>query len=436
MQLSILISKRACLSATIVLPYALTVAPVFSNSLEEYRRAPDAEKIISPLVQGPIADYGATPWFGGSRFGISNMDIIFDTGTNLLWATTDKCTSIACTSHTRIDTSQPGFSFIPNPDYPKKVSFGPWGSMEVDLASITLGIAGFGGYIPIQFDASLSYSGEKFQYLTWGAGIGLPSESSSVGPDIPFFFGDLMKAAGLKHPIFTFNQGPIIQFGDVTFGGIRTELYVPGGTIDLPPKKSASPGLAYLWGTNLHSASLGGKIFPALTNGMFYLDTGSSRFKGGREYIEPILDSLLAIHTPSGQAIFEKYSDTPVSRFTGIKFANGKSPADYPGLLPSFSIEVGENCFGNKGLIGEITLSPDQYSYKVAQGERKGEWVIAFHVLDGVDGLLVGSVLLDLVGVVYSYETPKPGVYTQGMMQILEKQLGHKPAGLTCTLPN
>ena len=73
-----------------------------------------------------------------------------------------------------------------------------------------------------------------------------------------------MKAAGLKHPIFTFNQGPIIQFGDVTFGGIRTELYVPGGTIDLPPKKSASPGLAYLWGTNLHSASLGGKRFPAL----------------------------------------------------------------------------------------------------------------------------------------------------------------------------
>ena len=57
-------------------------------------------------------------------------------------------------------------------------------------------------------------------------------------------------------------------------------------------------------------------------------------------------------------------------------------------------------------------------------------------MLDGVDGLLVGSVLLDLVGVVYSYETPKPGVYTQGMMQILEKQLGHKPAGLTCTLPN
>lgn len=187
MQLSILTSKRACLSATIALPYALTVAPAFSNSLEEYRRAPDAEKIISPLVQGPIADYGATPWFGGSRFGISNMDIIFDTGTNLLWATTDKCTSIACTSHTRIDTSQPGFSFIPNPDYPKKVSFGPWGSMEVDLASITLGIAGFGDYIPIQFDASLSYSGEKFQYLTWGAGIGLPSESSSVGPDIPFF---------------------------------------------------------------------------------------------------------------------------------------------------------------------------------------------------------------------------------------------------------
>lgn len=436
MQLSISKSKRACLSTTIVLPCALTVAPAFSNSLEEYNRAPGSEKIISPLARGPIADYGATPWFGGSRFGISNMDIIFDTGTNLLWATTDKCTSIACTSHTRIDTSQPGFSFIPNPDYPKKVSFGPWGSMEVDLASITLGIAGFGGHIPIQFDASLSYSGEKFQYLTWGAGIGLPSESSSVGLDIPFFFGDLMKAAGLKYPIFTFNQDPIIQLGDVTFGGIRTEFYVPGGSIDLPPKKSASPGLAYLWGTNLHNASLGGKRFPALTNGMFYLDTGSSRFKGGREYIEPILDSLLAIRTPSGQAIFEKYSDTPASRFTGIKFANGKSPADYPGLLPSFSIEVGENCFGNKGLIGEITLSPDQYSYKVEQGERKDEWVIAFHVLDGVDGLLVGSVLLDLVGVVYSYETPKPGVYTQGMMQILEKQLGHKPAGLTCTLPN
>ena len=45
MQLSILTSKRACLSTTIVLPYALTVASAFSNSLEEYRRAPDAEKL-------------------------------------------------------------------------------------------------------------------------------------------------------------------------------------------------------------------------------------------------------------------------------------------------------------------------------------------------------------------------------------------------------
>ena len=44
-QLSILTSKRAFLSATIVLPYALTVAPAFSNSLEEYRRAPDSKKL-------------------------------------------------------------------------------------------------------------------------------------------------------------------------------------------------------------------------------------------------------------------------------------------------------------------------------------------------------------------------------------------------------
>ena len=48
MQLSISKSKRACLSTTIALPCALTVAPAFSNSLEEYKRAPGSEKIISP----------------------------------------------------------------------------------------------------------------------------------------------------------------------------------------------------------------------------------------------------------------------------------------------------------------------------------------------------------------------------------------------------
>ena len=407
------------------------------------------------LKNGPIADYGATPWYTDAvRFGTTDMNLIFDTGTNLFWATTDDCITTACAAHTQVNTAQSAFSFITDPDYPKDVSFGPWGTMQVDYATVPISIApedeqvedfmvfdlsnwdsavlpdvglppGTGKAVDpisfqVKFDASINYIGSKFQYLTWGGGIGLPSESSSVEPGISDFFLELNRAiVTLSLPIVGFEMNSATGIGSITFGNLGPNAVSTQFTW-LSPKKSSFEGLQYLWGTNLHAGRVGSKTLPNLTNAMFYLDTGSSRFKGGREFIEPILDELLAYTTSTGEPIFDTYTDNPESKFTGIKFANGKSPSDFADILPDFSIDIGQLCHGNPGS-ATITLSPENYSYQVEQGDRAGEWVVAFHVLDGVDGLLVGSVFMNGFSSAFQYNVSGTGdqtTYTQGEMYL------------------
>ncbi|MBC6413249.1 MAG: hypothetical protein GDA39_10480 [Hyphomonadaceae bacterium] len=376
------------------------------------------------LENGKIADYGATPWYTDAvKLGVSQMEFIFDTGTNLFWATTDECVTVACAAHGQVSTSQSAFRFIPDPDYPKSVDFGSWGSMEVDLATVPLLANTSEGPIDynIKFEASLNYSGPKFQYLNWGGGIGLPSESSSIQPGITDFFLQIYNDRPLTKPVVSFEMNTGVNSGTITFGNTGPHAN-PQKQAVLEPKKSSGPGLEYLWGTNLRTAKLGSSVLPDLTNSMFYLDTGSSRFKGGREFIEPILNRLLAIKDHSGTPIFETYSDDPTSRFTGIKYANGKNPGDFPELLPDFIFEVGQSCGNDASKTAQFTMAARNYSYKVEQGDRAGEYVVAFHVLDGVDGLLVGSTFMDGFSTTFAYDIGAAGLeatgYSQGNMTL------------------
>lgn len=391
-----------------------------------------ADEIRLPLKMGPLADYGATPWFTtGLNMGVSPMQFALDTGTNLFWATVDECTTPACEAHQRVSTSQPGFEFISNPNYPKKVSFGPWGSMEVKLGQVTVEV-GSAALSKARFDASIDYEGDKFQYLNWGGGVGLPSESKSVNPDINNVFLSLYENGSLPKVVFSFYTDVTSQIGTAILGGDDPSQYDAATLVELLPKKSPSPDLNYLWGTSVASVDVGTTEITELTNGIFYLDSGSSRFKGGRDYMEPILNEFLTYKDDEGNPIFEKYSDEPEIPFTGIKYANGKSPQDFLDILPLFSVTIGNTCNADTDNRTKISLSPEQYSYKVDVGEREGEWVAAFHVLDGVDGLLVGSTFMDLMYTRFEFGILPDQSLTQGAMALYKKKSGSQPKGYEC----
>ncbi len=153
------------------------------------------------LKLGSIADYGATPWYTNElQMGDSPMNFTLDTGTTLFWATTTECTDVACKAHPRVDTTQSGYKPLSAPGYPKTVSFGPWGSMQVKLAQIQLNDVGIKLNL-VDFAASYKYSGSKFQYLNWGGGIGFPSETSQVDQYQTSFMRDLVKQG--VNPIFS-----------------------------------------------------------------------------------------------------------------------------------------------------------------------------------------------------------------------------------------
>ena len=164
----------------------------------------DASIVIN-LKRGQVADYGATPWYTEDlAVGTSPMRFALDNGTELLWATSDQCKTTACEAHEKVNTSQPEFSWVQQPQPPTKVSFGPWGSMGVWIGKAPFIQSSASLSTPLTFYASVNYEGEKFQYLAWGGGIGFPSESKSV-TDTDFYFKALVDsgAVGVSYSVYT-----------------------------------------------------------------------------------------------------------------------------------------------------------------------------------------------------------------------------------------
>ena len=213
------------------------------------------------------------------------MRFALDNGTELLWATTDECKTTACKAHEQVNTNQPEFSWLDKPQPPKQVSFGPWGSMGVWTAEAAFNLSSPSIDTPVKFFGSVDYSGDKFEYLAWGGGIGFPSESNAV-TDTDFYFKILvdMGAVEASYSVYTdANAGT----GAFILGAPDSSKYDPSTAVRLPAKKSSTPGLNYLWGTLLTDLQIAGTSLPALQNQSFYLDTGSSRFKGDGTYVIP-----------------------------------------------------------------------------------------------------------------------------------------------------
>lgn len=382
------------------------------------------------LQRGAVADYGATPWYTQDlQMGVSLMNFTLDTGTTLFWATTTECQDVACQAHPRVDTKQSDYHPLTAKGYPKTVSFGPWGSMQVKLAKIGLHYdQSISPLFDVQFAASYQYSGSKFQYLSWGGGIGLPSETKLVDPVQTSFMRSLVKQSIIQKPIFSVFTDEKIGAGTMYIGEEAPQR-IASSVVTLAPKKSKDPDSVYLWGTELQTASLGGTAFPKLQDTILFLDTGSSRFKAGSESIAPILAEFLK-YTYQGKPIFTEIKDG--NKRVGLQYANGKSPMDYKGILPNFMLKFGQMCKNQPNYALVAGLSPEQYSYEVDTGDRAGTWVLAFHILEGIEGLLVGSTLLDNMVTTFEHTKGTGDDLSQGNMYVYQKSTGGNLAVYDC----
>lgn len=378
------------------------------------------------LKLGSIADYGASPWYTDDiRIGSSQLKLALDNGADFIWATSDECTTPACNAHAKVDTSQAGFQWLDKT--PTTRSFGPWGDMTTWTGSVQFGTPA--GALPsLAFFASVDYQGSQFQYLAWGGGIGLPARSDRTTVPSAFFPKALMQAGYISEAVFSQVTNPDAKSGNFILGGVN-EAYISAGTVTTLTPKPA-PGTDDVWGTELDSFAVGDTVIDPLSGAIFFLDTGSSRFKGDSKYVLPILSTLIKYRDSSGNAIFEEILQD--GDWVGLAYASG-APGDYENL-PDIAIRLGTDCGNVAGSAAVVTLSPVQYSYQVEVGDRAGQWVVAFRILEQIGGLLVGSTFLDLFYVSYEYNVDDQENYTQGNMLLYAKSpdFGPGPAGYNC----
>ncbi len=390
------------------------------------------------LNSGKMANYGATPWYTTDvLLGANKMKFALDSGSNFTWATSALCMTEACDAQLKVSSNQEGFSWL-DPSIVSH-SFGPWGTMQTRTATVNFKIPGAGGHTgeidqKLTFYAAVDYTGKKFQDLTWGGGISFPSESSAVAGEgdnrSAFLVQKLLQVGDITQPSFAVYTDRKRHYGEFYIGGEDKSKYNEASEVILKPNRTGSIG--FIWGTSLHKASLGKQALPLLNNARFYLDSGSSRFKGDSNFIVPILEFLYqqTYNDHGRQApVFEKVFDDQ-GNWTGLAYVKGMKPYNE---LPDFNLTIGQSCKGIEGKAAMVSLSPKQYSYKVKEGAQKGRWVVAFSVLDGVGGLLVGSTFMDLLFTKFEYKyDANSNELTQGNMYLYQKRQGEGPSSFQC----
>lgn len=426
--------KRICLTTAAIVALAATLG---SNAFSAISGGANQDSYITfDLQLGKMADYGATPWYTSDIYlGTSQLNFALDTGANFIWATSDQCATPACSMHNKVNTKQLAFHWVDQTT--KTRSFGPWGSMQTWTGIVPFDygtrsandrntIEYAESSINILFFASIKYVGLKFSSLAWDGGIGFPSRSDQVEKGSDFFFGKLLESGQVAIAELSMYTNSAEKTGAVYLGGGNPTKFMANTEVVLQPKSSAIP---YLWGTDLYDFLVGQQHLPALTNQIFFIDSGSSRFKGDATYIYPVLEALLTYKDSQGNPIFSKYHED--GTWTGIYYTSG-GPSDYPNL-PDIELKIGQSCFGDSSKKAAVTLDRSQYSYFVEEGDRQDKWVIAFHRLDGVGGLLVGSTFMDLFYTTFRYNGSGGNDLTQGDMSLYLKSQGAGPAKIICT---
>lgn len=383
------------------------------------------------LKKGLMADYGASPWYTEDiNLGTSQVKLSLDSGANFIWVTSNLCKTPACKNHQSVDSNQVGFKWIDKT--PTKRSFGPWGSMITQTAQIDFN----GKNIPYtleDFYASTYYTGNQFKFLAWDGGIGFPPSNDGMSDGSSFYFSSLYNSGKITKPIFSMVTNETTKEGKFYLGGENQNQFIKESAIILQPSPTGAND--WIWGTDLYEFKVGEKSISSLSGAIFFLDSGSSLFKGDDKYVKPILEQLFSIKDTNGSNIFNKVFDDD-NNWISLEYTVGKSPDDYVGILPNISLNIGQSCYTDDSLSAYITLNPSQYSYLVQEGDRKGKYVPAFSVLNGMGGLLVGSTFMDLFYTTFKYKDTGNGKLNQGDMIIYKKTSGTTPYRVKCIKTN
>ncbi len=345
------------------------------------------------LVQGAISDNGATAWTTTLGLGTPPQQLRFmlDTGTLNTWITASACSSDACKLHHSFDPDLSS-SFIPGEHPPTSVSFGPWGSMGVvlghDVCHLACGLEGRGKMValnePMSIYLSVSYNGPQFSALDCDGGLAIPA----VPCKQPSALLEQLRRQGIiEHAIASFYFDPVRGTGSCVMGAADKSRFDPD-TLNLLPLQPLQGALNYLWNLRLDRLEAGG--IPVVNTGDLVLDTGSSRFKGGRAVIGRMIDAI----TDQGR------------RPTQV------SDADALESYPDIDMTLGGKVY---------TLTPQQYFQHIAPST----WELGVHYLEGLPAelLLVGSVFLDTVYSIFFYETARPDQKAVGLAQPIYKKM-------------
>lgn len=326
----------------------------------------DVPHVRFELQRGPFGGNGATPWTALLGLGspTQRLRYMLDTGTTNTWITAKACTTDACRQHGRFDPGQSS-TFRSSGEPPKSVSFGPWGSMEVELGAdvMTLPAVIAGARTALTTQERLwiylatHYAGSQFAELDCDGGLAIPAVESERPTAL---LQQLYREGHVAAPVVSFYFDPVRGVGECLMGAADPARYDPA-TLNPLPLKPVSGELDYLWNVPLASLDCGGA--GVARDSALVLDTGSSRFKGGKSVIQRFLNAV----TDKGRL--------PTS------VGDPSQLDDYPDIELALGAQV-------------YRLAPRQYFLPV--GSR---WEVGIHHLEGLpdEMLLVGSVFLDTV---------------------------------------
>lgn len=371
----------------------------------------EATGISIKLDRGPYQNNGASPWYACIGLGTTPQPLkfSFDTGSNFIWVTSSLCQPNTCEHYgDKQFVYQLSSSFTWVDEQGMDVSFGPWGSMEVqsgrDVFTLTPLLYQSGiGEVSLLSDIYLakSYEGLQFSELDWDGGIGVPSitEVAETTAYPPFryqsfvnqaeaasfhFFQSLIEQeiVSPKCPYVGFLTDINSKTGQVQFGQLDDDYRNSREYLFLPWDQYAAP---YLWTSKIFSLSIGHKqvISPESLQKepyFFALDSGSSAFKGD----VTLMNTLYNIASQTKEDVV---------------------------------VEIGRTDAGD---VGKLVVTADMYNVFIEEGEDKGKVITQFQPLEGGDYIaLVGSVMMDYLYTVYEYSIHyidgKPNLLPVGM---------------------
>lgn len=324
------------------------------------------------LKAGPYQNNGATQWYATLPIGSpgQTLKLALDTGSNFIWVTSTLCGSTGCVHYGESQFNpQSSSSFAWVSQAPEERSFGPWGTMTVNLGQDILGLPAT--TVPSRFYLASAYSGSQFAQLDWDGGIGLPSSSADADLSVPPLLSTLL-SKGLVDPAFpyiSFSFDRNSKAGLAWLGGVDPDAFDPSSGIFMRwSPYDAYSGVRYLWTTALDQMLVGDTS--VARNAVFALDSGSSQFKGDNDIMNRTLQLVAQLDRPTVTLLLGAHDD---------------------------------------GSQGCIVVPPSVYEVTIEAGPQAGQTLPQFQPLGLNQLVLVGSVLMDHLYTVFEFQATPAG---------------------------